>query len=89
MTGSLQMIWKSGRDLYGFKLLPMSSVIKSINQLNQTFNFFSGVEYLQQYGWFILLGVLILLYIKTKLDPKIRKLKSKAEDISYQKKFGE
>lgn len=36
MTGSLQMIWKSGRDLYGFKLLPMSSV----NQSNKTFNFF-------------------------------------------------
>lgn len=87
MTGSLQMIWKSGRDLYGFKLLPMSSVNQSIKSNIQFF--FSGVEYLQQYGWFILLGVLILLYIKTKLDPKIRKLKSKAEDISYQKKFGE
>lgn len=86
MTGSLQMIWKSGRDLYGFKLLPMSSVNQSIKSNIQFF--FSGVEYLQQYGWFILLGVLILLYIKTKLDPKIRKLKSKAEDISYQKKFG-
>lgn len=86
MTGNLQMIWKSGRDLYGFKLLPMSSVNQSIKSNIQFF--FSGVEYLQQYGWFILLGVLILLYIKTKLDPKIRKLKSKAEDISYQKKFG-
>lgn len=60
---------------------------KSKNTAFLSVLFDSGVEYLQQYGWFILLGVLILLYIKTKLDPKIRKLKSKAEDISYQKKF--
>ncbi|XP_022324853.1 selenoprotein S-like [Crassostrea virginica] len=49
--------------------------------------FQSVVGFLQQYGWFILLGVLVLLYIKSKLEPKIRKMKAKAEDISYQKKY--
>lgn len=77
------MIWKSDRDMYGFKL-----IVCCHQSINQSVYFFSGVEYLQQYGWFILLGVLILWYIKTKLDPKIKKLKSKAEDISYQKKYG-
>lgn len=80
------MIWKSDRDMYGFKLIVCCH--QSINQSINLSIFFSGVEYLQQYGWFILLGVLILWYIKTKLDPKIKKLKSKAEDISYQKKYG-
>lgn len=49
--------------------------------------FNTGVGFLQQYGWFLLLGVLVLLYIKSKLDPKIRQMKTKAEDVSYQKKF--
>lgn len=37
MTGNLKMIWKSGRDLYGFKLLPMSSVNQSIKSNIQFF----------------------------------------------------
>ncbi|XP_048772875.1 selenoprotein S-like [Ostrea edulis] len=49
--------------------------------------FSTGLGILQQYGWFVLLGILILIYIKSKLNPKIREMKSKAEDISYQKKY--
>lgn len=39
-----------------------------------------GVEFLQQYGWFLLLGVIICLYLKSKLAPTVEKYKRQAED---------
>lgn len=50
--------------------------------------FFSVIEFLQQYGWFVLFGFVVLIYIKVKLDPHIRRVKKKAEDVIEQKKFG-
>lgn len=42
--------------------------------------FHAGVEFIQGYGWFILLGVIVCLYIKSKLAPSIEKFKQQAED---------
>ena len=41
---------------------------------------FSGIGFLQQYGWFLLLGVIVCMYIKSKLSPKVEKFKRQAED---------
>lgn len=49
----------------------------------------SVIVFLQEYGWFVLFGIVVLLYIKSKLDPHFRKLKRQAEDVIEQKKFGE
>ncbi|KAK3581724.1 hypothetical protein CHS0354_015493 [Potamilus streckersoni] len=36
-------------------------------------------EFLQAYGWFIILGIVVILYIKSKLSPSIQKLQDKFE----------
>ncbi|KAL5019476.1 hypothetical protein ScPMuIL_002368 [Solemya velum] len=44
--------------------------------------------FLRQYGWFILLGVLVLLYIKSKLAPRIQKMRQNREqNYSESKKY--
>ncbi|VDI25586.1 selenoprotein S [Mytilus galloprovincialis] len=53
--------------------------------VTETFSFV--IEFLQQYGWFVLFGFVVLIYIKVKLDPHIRRVKKKAEDVIEQKKF--
>lgn len=42
--------------------------------------FQTGVEFVQLYGWFILLGVIVCMYIKSKLSPTVEKFKKQAED---------
>jgi hypothetical protein len=42
------------------------------------FYFLTVIAFLQQYGWFVLFGIVVLLYIKSKLDPHVRKIKKKA-----------
>ena len=53
--------------------------------VTQTFS--SVIAFLQQYGWFVLFGIVVLLYIKSKLDPHVRKIKKKAADVIEQKKY--
>lgn len=49
--------------------------------------FSNGLVILEQYGWFIILGILLLLYIVHKLKPTINQLKQKAEHVREAKKF--
>ena len=51
-------------------------------------NFSLGVEFIQGYGWFILLGVIVCLYIKSKLAPSIEKFKQQAEDARAARDYG-
>jgi len=53
------------------------------------FCFLSVIEFLQQYGWFVLFGIVVLIYIKSKLDPHVRKIRKKATDVIEQKKYGQ
>lgn len=39
-----------------------------------------GISFIQSYGWFLVLGVIVCLYIKNKLSPVVEKLKQQAED---------
>lgn len=49
--------------------------------------FYPVVEFLQAYGWILLFGLLVCLYIKSKLSPAVRKYKKKLEDTIESKKF--
>jgi len=43
----------------------------------------NGTYILSTYGWFILAGVCLLLYIKSSLEPKLKKMKEKREEMEY------
>lgn len=45
--------------------------------LYQGFN--SVVQFLQAYGWFVVIGIALLFYVKSKLDPSIEKWRKKRE----------
>ncbi|XP_045207327.1 selenoprotein S-like [Mercenaria mercenaria] len=49
--------------------------------------FFTVVEFIQGYGWIILFGLVVCLYIKSKLSPTVRKYKQKIEETIESKKF--
>lgn len=60
--------------------------------VNQTPEFISsifsnGLVILEQYGWLIVIGLLLLLYIVHKLKPTFNQLKQKAEDVRDAKKY--
>ena len=44
---------------------------------------FSVMYILQSYGWFIVAGIILALYLKSKLEPKWQEMKRKQEDRSY------
>lgn len=64
---------------------PVPPVNTNPEFVTQTFS--SVIVFLQQYGWFVLFGIVVLLYIKSKLDPHFRKFKRQAEDVIEQKKY--
>ncbi|XP_060551885.1 selenoprotein S-like [Ruditapes philippinarum] len=49
--------------------------------------FYTVIEFIQSYGWIILFGLVVCLYIKSKLSPTVRKYKQKIEDTIESKKF--
>lgn len=50
--------------------------------------FFSVLLFVESYGWIILLGVVICLYLKSKVTPKLREYKEKMQETIENKKFG-
>ncbi|XP_071050396.1 selenoprotein S B-like isoform X2 [Onthophagus taurus] len=48
---------------------------------------FGFTEILQNYGWFILVGVIIIAYIWTKLQPSIQKFLEKRAEDEYAAKY--
>ena len=49
---------------------------------------FSGFEFIQGYGWFIVLGVIVFLYIRSKLSPTIEKYRQQVEDGRAARDYG-
>ncbi|KAL3887325.1 hypothetical protein ACJMK2_027267 [Sinanodonta woodiana] len=49
--------------------------------------FHNVTEFLQAYGWFIILGIVVILYIKSKLSPSIQKLQSKLEQRKESREY--
>ncbi|XP_076457760.1 selenoprotein S-like [Babylonia areolata] len=46
----------------------------------------AGFAFLQQYGWFLLLGVVVVLYLKSRfLQPRLDSWQQQREDASYKK----
>lgn len=59
-------------------IIPDKYIFPAWDCLPRLYSRVTGV--LQQYGWFIVLGCLILLYIRSKLKPAYNQMKRKAEE---------
>lgn len=46
-----------------------------------------GLEFIQGYGWFLVLGVIVFLYFKSKLSPTIEKYRQQAEDARAKRNY--
>lgn len=47
---------------------------------------FAGIQFLQQYGWFLLLGLVAFLYVKNKyITPTVERIQQQREDEQYKK----
>lgn len=49
---------------------------------------FAAIGFLEKYGWFIVLAVLVVLVVYEKLKPQIRKWRNQFEDYSNKKTDG-
>lgn len=47
-----------------------------------------GWQYLSQYGWFILLGCIVVLYVWYKLQPSFQSWRKKQKERQEERNFG-